>query len=138
MWQEPEHARTQKHACAATAGQARSTTSAHILASDLSVRPDLQTLNGKFPLSLNQIQQPRIGLLSTDRGPTADEQAALSLYDQLHRSCVKAQANWLLDATYGMMPEAVSMQQKMFASEQNHLAASYQGKGNVCPVQEVS
>ncbi len=95
---------------------------------DLSVRPDLQVLNGKFPLSLNQIQQPGIGLLSTDRGPTPDEQAALSLYDQLHRSCVKAQANWLLDATYGMMPEPVSLQQKMFASEQNHLAELYQGK----------
>ena len=95
---------------------------------DLSVRPDLQVLNGKFPLSLNQIQQPGIALLSTDRGPTAEEQAALSVYDQLHRSCVKAQANWLLDATYGMMPEAISMQQKMFASEQNHLAALYQGK----------
>jgi hypothetical protein len=95
---------------------------------DLSVRPELQVLNGKFPLSLNQIQQPGIGPLSTDRAPTADEQAALSLYDQLHRSCVRAQANWLVDATYGTMPQAVSMQQQMFASEQNHLAALYQGK----------
>jgi hypothetical protein len=95
---------------------------------DLSVRPDLQILNGKFPLSLNQIQQPGLSQLSTDRGPTADEQAALALYDQLHRTCVHAQANWLLDATYGTMPEATALQQQMFASEQNHLAALYQGK----------
>ncbi len=95
---------------------------------DLSVRPDLQVLNGKFPLSLNQIQQPGLSLLSTDRGPTVEEQAGLSLYDQLHRTCVQAQANWLLDATYGTMPEATALQQQMFASEQNHLAALYQGK----------
>lgn len=95
---------------------------------DLSVRPDLQILNGKFPLSLNQIQQPGVSLLTIERGPTADEQAALSLYDRLHRSCVQAQANWFLDASFGTMPEVTAMQQKMFAAEQNYLAALYQGK----------
>lgn len=95
---------------------------------DLSTRPDLQVLNGKFPLSLNQIQQPGVSLLSTERGPTADEQTALALYDQLHRSCVQAQANWFLDASFGTSPEATALQQKMFASEQNHLAALYQGR----------
>ena len=95
---------------------------------DLSARPDLQILNGKFPLSLNQIQQPGVSLLSTERGPTAAEQAALSIYDQLHRSCVQAQANWFLDLSYGTMPEVSALQQRMFASEQSHLAALYQGK----------
>jgi len=95
---------------------------------DLSVRPELQALTGKFPLSLNQIQQPGLSLLSTDRGPTTEEQAALASYDQLHRSCVRAQANWFLDATLGTMPEATSLQQKMFASEENHLVALFQGK----------
>jgi hypothetical protein len=94
---------------------------------DLSTRPDLQILNGKLPLSLNQIQQPGVSQLSTERGPTADEQAALVLYDQLHRSCVQAQANWLVDATFGTMPEVSGLQQKMFASEQSHLAALYRG-----------
>ena len=95
---------------------------------DLSVRPDLQILSGKFPLSLGQIQQPGLSLLSTDRVPTVEEQAALSLYDQLHRSCVKAQANWLVDITFGMMPEANALQNQMFASEQSHLAALYKGE----------
>ncbi len=92
------------------------------------MRPDLQALNGKFPLGLNQIQQPGLSLLSTERGPTPDEQAALAIYDQLHRSCVEAQVNWLLDATHGTMPDATVLQQKMFAAEQNHLTALYQGR----------
>lgn len=95
---------------------------------DLSVRPDLQLLDGKFPLSLHQIQQPGISLLSTERVPTADEQAALAIYDQAHGVCVRAQANWCVEATYGMMPAVCAAQQKMFTSEQNHLAALYQGR----------
>lgn len=95
---------------------------------DLSARADLQVLNGKFPLNLSQIQQPGLSLLSTNRGPTKEEQAALSLYDQLHGACVRAQANWLLDATYGTMPTIMASQKAMFAAEQNHLAALYQGK----------
>jgi len=94
---------------------------------DEAMRPDLRVLNGKFPLSLNRIQQPGLSLLSTEREPTPEERAALTIYDQLHRSCVQAQASWLLDATHGTMPEVTALQQKMFASEQNHLAALYQG-----------
>jgi hypothetical protein len=96
---------------------------------DLSVRADLQVLDGKFPLSLHQIHRPGISLLSTEREPTTDEQAALALYDQLHQSCVQAQANWCFQETYGAgEPEICAAQQKMFASEQNHLVALYQGR----------
>lgn len=95
---------------------------------DLSTNQTLQLLDGKFPLSLQQIQQPPLSVLSTDRGPTPAERTVLSLYDQLHHSCVKAQADWLLAGTFGMMPEAMGLQQKMFASEQGHLVALYNGR----------
>jgi len=97
---------------------------------DLSGRPELQVLNGKFPLSLIEIQQPGISLLSTERGPTPDEQAALAVYDQLNHSCVQAQANFLLRISLsgGTDSEAHALQQKIFASEQNHLADLYQGR----------
>jgi hypothetical protein len=95
---------------------------------DLSTRPELEVLNGKFPLSMEQIQQPGLKLLSIDRVPTGDERAALLTYDQLHRPCVQARIDWCADATHGMVPEVCAAHQKMSGAEEEHLAMLYQGK----------
>jgi hypothetical protein len=99
-----------------------------ISACDLTTRPELQALVGKFPLSIYQIHQPSLAMLSTDRVPNGTEQDALVVYDQLHRGCVQAEIEWCNTATYGAMPTVCAAQSTMLSKEQASLAALYQGK----------